>query len=78
VRGLVAVERECCAWARWEIGREDGDLALHLCSTGAGIAALRRFSLARRDVRIAGQGGAAAAANPVDGIVSPAMEMVYE
>jgi hypothetical protein len=40
LRGLVAVERECCAWARWEIRREGDVLALDITSAGAGIAAL--------------------------------------
>jgi hypothetical protein len=78
LRALVAVERDCCAWARWEIRHENGELALHVSSTGAGIAALRRFQPSCRDVSIAGQGGAGAAANPAGGIVPPRMDEVYE
>ncbi|HWJ31207.1 MAG TPA: hypothetical protein VNR59_02605 [Gaiellaceae bacterium] len=37
---LVAVERECCAWASWELAREDGVLVMHARSTGDGVAAL--------------------------------------
>jgi hypothetical protein len=37
---LVAVENECCAWASWEIAREDGVLVMQARSTGDGIAAL--------------------------------------
>jgi hypothetical protein len=36
LRALVAVEAECCAWASWEL---DG-VALHVRSTGDGVAAL--------------------------------------
>jgi hypothetical protein len=41
LRTLVAVEMECCAWARWEIGHERGALVLDVSSTGAGVAALQ-------------------------------------
>jgi hypothetical protein len=40
LRALVAVENECCAWARWDVRREDGELVMHVRSTGTGIAAL--------------------------------------
>ncbi len=40
LRDLVAVERACCAWARWEVQRADGALVLHASSTPDGAAAL--------------------------------------
>jgi hypothetical protein len=40
LRALVAVENECCAWARWDVSREDGELVMHARSTGQGIATL--------------------------------------
>jgi hypothetical protein len=40
LRALVAVENECCAWARWDVRREDGELVMHARSTEAGIATL--------------------------------------
>jgi hypothetical protein len=38
---LVAVERNCCSWARWEVRRDDGDLILNVSSTPEGAATLR-------------------------------------
>jgi hypothetical protein len=49
LRALVALERRCCAWAGWEIRRDDGQLALHVSSTGAGVAALKMMFSAGRD-----------------------------
>jgi hypothetical protein len=40
LRALVAVENECCPWADWTVGRNDGQLVLNVHSTGEGIAAL--------------------------------------
>lgn len=40
LRDLVAVESGCCAWARWEVGRADGDLVMRATSTPQGAAAL--------------------------------------
>lgn len=40
LRDLVAVERACCAWARWEVRRADDALVLHVSSTPDGAAAL--------------------------------------
>jgi hypothetical protein len=40
LRALVAVENECCAWATWTVTRDEGALALHVSSTGEGIATL--------------------------------------
>ena len=36
LQALVAVERECCAWARWEVLREDGRFVMQVTSTGTG------------------------------------------
>lgn len=41
LRDLVAVERACCAWARWEVQRAGAALVLHVSSTPDGAAALR-------------------------------------
>jgi len=40
LRALVAVETECCAWARWDVSRENGELVMHARSTGQGVATL--------------------------------------
>lgn len=40
LRALVAVENRCCAWARWEVRQQDGELMLHVTSTGEGISIL--------------------------------------
>ena len=37
---LVAVENECCPWARWTVRTDARGLALDVRSTGAGIAAV--------------------------------------
>jgi hypothetical protein len=37
---LVAVENKCCAWARWEVHREDGELVMHARSTAVGVGTL--------------------------------------
>jgi hypothetical protein len=37
---LVAVERTCCRWARWEVERQDGALVLRVTSEGPGVSAL--------------------------------------
>lgn len=43
---LVAAERECCAWARWELRREDGDLVMHAhAAAPTGAAALQSMFL---------------------------------
>ena len=41
LRDLVAVESECCAWARWEVHRGDGELVMRVTSTPEGAAALQ-------------------------------------
>lgn len=41
LRDLVSVEQACCAWARWEVSRADGQLVLRVSSTPDGAAALR-------------------------------------
>jgi hypothetical protein len=40
LRELVSVERNCCAWARWEVLRADGELLMRASSTPEGAAAL--------------------------------------
>jgi len=40
LRDLVSVESRCCAWARWEIHRGSGELAMRVSSTPEGAAAL--------------------------------------
>jgi hypothetical protein len=40
LRALVAVESNCCSWARWEVRRADGDLILEVSSAPGGAAAL--------------------------------------
>jgi hypothetical protein len=40
LRHLVSVESKCCAWARWEVHRADGELVMRVTSTPEGAAAL--------------------------------------
>jgi len=40
LRGLVAVERECCSWAAWTVETNAGATVLDVRSTGPGVAAL--------------------------------------
>jgi hypothetical protein len=40
LRDLVAVEGDCCAWARWEVRRADGELVMRVSSAPDGAAAL--------------------------------------
>jgi hypothetical protein len=40
LRDLVSVESNCCAWARWEVHRADGELVMRVSSTPEGTAAL--------------------------------------
>ena len=40
LRELVAVESDCCRWAKWSVAHERGALAMEVCSTGDGVAAL--------------------------------------
>ena len=37
---LAAAERECCAWAEWSVESGDGEIALVVRSSGAGVTAL--------------------------------------
>jgi hypothetical protein len=37
---LVEVESRCCAWASWEVAREDGEVVMAARSSGDGVAAL--------------------------------------
>ena len=41
LRALVAVENECCAWARWDVVRENGSVAMVAASEGTGVATLQ-------------------------------------
>lgn len=41
LRALVAVEGTCCAWARWEVQRADGELVMRVTSTHDGAATLK-------------------------------------
>jgi hypothetical protein len=43
LRGLVAIEKECCAWAQWSVGVAPGYLTLDVTSSGDGIAAIRHM-----------------------------------
>jgi hypothetical protein len=45
LRALVAVERECCRWARWEVETGDDSLRLHVTSTGIGVRTLHGMFL---------------------------------
>jgi hypothetical protein len=47
LRDLVAVESDCCAWARWEVGRAGDELVLRVTSSPAGAAALHAMFAAR-------------------------------
>jgi hypothetical protein len=40
---LVAVERECCAWASWTVERQGDDVVLEIASSGEGVPAIRRM-----------------------------------
>ena len=45
LRALVAIENECCAWASWEVSRENDILVMHARSNGDGVAALHGMFL---------------------------------
>ena len=40
LRALAAIENDCCAWARWDVHRGDGEIVLEVRSAGEGIATL--------------------------------------
>jgi len=40
LQALIAVENECCPWARWEVLREGDRLIMQATSSGAGVATL--------------------------------------
>ncbi|HEX5191842.1 MAG TPA: hypothetical protein VFW09_03505 [Solirubrobacteraceae bacterium] len=43
---LVAAERECCAWARWELHTDDGDLVMRVhAGNSTGAATLQSMFL---------------------------------
>jgi hypothetical protein len=37
---LIAVERECCSWATWDVFREQGALVMHAHSTAHSVETL--------------------------------------
>jgi len=43
LRGLVAVETECCPWASWAVETNAEAAVLDVRSAGPGIATLRRM-----------------------------------
>ena len=40
LRDLISVESKCCAWARWQVHRADGELVMRVTSTPEGAAVL--------------------------------------
>jgi hypothetical protein len=40
LRALVAVERDCCAWASWSVEQRDDRLELVVRAAGEGVGAL--------------------------------------
>ena len=40
LRDLASVESNCCAWARWEVHRGDGELVMRVSSGPEGAATL--------------------------------------
>jgi hypothetical protein len=40
LRALVAVERRCCRWARWEVETGDDSVRLDVTATGVGLTTL--------------------------------------
>lgn len=40
LRALVAIENECCSWARWQIQEDRDAIVMQATSTGYGIDAL--------------------------------------
>jgi len=41
LRQLVAVENECCGWARWEVRAKGAGLVMQARTTGDGVAVLQ-------------------------------------
>ena len=52
LRDLVSVESRCCAWARWEVRRADGELVMRVTSTPEGAAALHAMFGAAGEARV--------------------------
>lgn len=52
LRDLVSVESKCCAWARWEVRRADGELVMRVSSTPEGAAALHAMFGAAGEARV--------------------------
>ena len=51
LRALVAVENECCPWADWTVGMNDGQIMLDVHSTGEGIATLHAMFTSMQPAR---------------------------
>jgi hypothetical protein len=47
VRALVAVENECCSWARWTVSRQGDTLFMDARSRSEGITALHGMFIDR-------------------------------
>jgi hypothetical protein len=47
LRELVAVENTCCAWADWQVYRDDGSLVMHARASGMGVETLHGMLLGR-------------------------------
>jgi hypothetical protein len=45
LRALVAVERGCCRWARWEVETGDDSVRVDVTSTGVGVTTLHGMFL---------------------------------
>lgn len=43
LRTLVAMEKQCCAWADWTVETRAGQIVLDIHATGDGIATLHRM-----------------------------------
>jgi hypothetical protein len=56
LRALAAVESQCCPWADWTVGVNDGQIVLDVHSTGEGIATLHAmFTSTQQTLPRAGQ-----------------------
>jgi hypothetical protein len=45
LRALVAVERGCCRWARWDVETGDDSVRVDVTSTGVGVTTLHGMFL---------------------------------
>jgi hypothetical protein len=55
LRGLVAVENECCSWAGWTVEAGERQIVLDVASAGDGVAALHGMFATMRPDREAGR-----------------------